>query len=361
MDTDHRERGQEIIAFLVQNVPSHPQELVRLACDKFGITRQAVNRYLLELINSGRIKASGNTNQRRYELPLLRKDNLMLPLNGLEEDVVWRDKIAPHMSELPSNVINIWQYCVSEMVNNAIDHSSGTELTLRVEQNEAFTEITIIDDGIGIFRKIKEAYNLDNERHAIFELAKGKLTTDPTRHTGEGIFFTSRMLDDFSILSGGVFFNHKHEEEEDWISEGDKPNKGTLVFMKLANSSTRTTQEIFDYFASDEHDYGFTKTVVPVRMAKHGSEQLVSRSQARRLLSRVDRFAIVLFDFNDVDTIGPAFADEIFRVFERGHPQIRLVPINTSTNVEQMIVRARSIPPELAPEHDPKKSGESVL
>lgn len=349
MNTEHRERGQEIIAFLVQNVPLHPQELVRLACDKFGITRQAVNRYLQELIDSGRLKASGNTNQRRYELPLLRKDNFMLPLNGLEEHVVWRDRVAPHMSELPRNVIDIWQYCVSEMVNNAIDHSSGTELKLQLEQNEAYTEIIILDDGVGIFRKIKEACNLEDERHAILELAKGKLTTDPTRHTGEGIFFSSRMLDDFAILSGGVFFSHKHEEVEDWIDELDNPRKGTAVVMKLANSSTRTTQEIFDHFASDEHDYGFTKTVIPVRMVRHGSEQLVSRSQARRLLSRVDRFATVLFDFTGVDTVGPAFADEIFRVFERAHPQVNLIPLNTSANVNQMIVRARAITPEQAP------------
>jgi hypothetical protein len=75
-----------------------------------------------------------------------------------------------------------------------------------------------------------------------------------------------------------------------------------------------------------------------------GAEQLISRSQAKRLLARLDRFAIVVFDFKGVEAIGPAFADEIFRVFERGHPNIRLVPTNAAPVVEQMVKRARSVP-----------------
>lgn len=346
MNTDHRNRGQEVVSFLISNIPHHPLDLVKVVCKEFGITRQAVNRYLQELVDGGRIIASGNTKQRRYELPVLHSELFAVPLANLSEDVVWREKIAPLLENLPSNVINVWQYCVSEMVNNAIDHSDGSRLTVKIQQNEAVVEIILIDDGVGIFRKIKQECHLDDERHAVLELAKGKLTTDPARHTGEGIFFTSRMLDDFTILSGDVYFSHKYEEEEDWITELEKPQTGTSVFMMLKNSSKRTTQEIFDNFASEEHDYGFVKTVIPVRMARHGSEQMVSRSQAKRLLARVDRFAIVLFDFVGVDTVGPAFADEIFRVFERAHPDIRLMPVNTSPAVDQMIIRARAVPRE---------------
>ena len=70
----------------------------------------------------------------------------------------------------------------------------------------------------------------------------------------------------------------------------------------------------------------------------------MSRSQAKRLLARVDRFSIVIFDFATVESIGQAFADEIFRVFERAHPNIKLVAINTSKSIDQMINRARSVP-----------------
>ena len=86
---------------------------------------------------------------------------------------------------------------------------------------------------------------------------------------------------------------------------------------------------------------GFTKTAVPVRMAQYGDEKLVSRSQAKRLLERIDRFKTVLFDFREVEIIGQAFADEVFRVFVNQHPHIELIPINANDTVMQVINNAR--------------------
>ena len=332
------------MVFLLEQAPHHSKNLARMACEKFGITRQAVSRYLDELETTGALVATGNTSQRQYSLKVLRDEMFKFDLQGLEEDVIWRNRIAPLLGDLPANALSVWQFCVSEMVNNAIDHSGGSEIVIRLEKTVVSTEIYVRDNGVGIFRKIKEECRLEDERHAVLELAKGKLTTDPKRHTGEGIFFTSRMLDNFMILSGDVFFTHKRGEDEDWISERDKPDSGTAVFMMLSNNTTITTKEVFDLFAADEHDYGFTKTVIPVRLAQHGTEQLVSRSQAKRLLARIDRFSMVIFDFTAVEAIGQSFADEIFRVFERTHPNIKLVAIHASPPVEQMIKRARSIP-----------------
>src|SRR5262249_9549655 len=158
------------------------------------------------------------------------------------------------------------------------------------------------------------ALNLLDERHSVLELAKGKFTTDPKNHSGEGVFFTSRMVDSFAIVSGGVVFNHYYGEPIDWIREADKSHSGTWVFMVLSNHTARTTTKIFDQFTSGD-DFTFSKTVVPVDLAKDGDDNLISRSQAKRLLTRLERFRIVLLDFKEVKTIGQAFADEIFRVF----------------------------------------------
>ena len=129
-----------------------------------------------------------------------------------------------------------------------------------------------------------------------WELSKGKLTTDPVNHTGEGIFFSSRMFDEYAILSGGVYFSHEYNKPEDWIMERNNPITGTTVFMKMANNSARKIKSVFDDYASGV-DYGFDKTVVPVSLARYGNEWLVSRSQAKRLLARIDRFKIVILDF----------------------------------------------------------------
>lgn len=334
-------RGREIRAFIIQSIPDHPRDVVNVVSKRFGISRQAVSRYIRELLEEGYITAEGQTRQREYSLKVLREKKFTVPLTDLAEDQVWRNEVAPVLKDLPRNVLDIWQYGFTEMVNNAIDHSGGHFLTVAIKMNPLTTWVSVRDDGVGIFRKIEQELHLEDERHAVLELAKGKLTTDPEHHTGEGIFFTSRMMDDFAILSGDVYFSHEFGKEEDWILERDRPGTGTSVFMGLANTSERTDQEVFDRFASGEEDYGFTKTVVPVRLARHGAEKLVSRSQAKRLLARVERFRTVILDFKDIDSIGRAFADEIFRVFERNNPGIALITINTVPEVERMIALAR--------------------
>lgn len=199
----------------------------------------------------------------------------------------------------------------------------------------------IMDDGRGIFRKIKESMDLEDERHAVFELSKGKLTTAPDNHTGEGIFFTSRMFDSFAIFSGNVDFARNESDGSYWILESDDPVAGTAVRLELANATERTPKEIFDQFTNGD-DYAFSKTVVPVNLARYEDDALLSRSQARRVLMRVDRFSTVLLDFKDVEQVGQAFADEVFRVFARTHPQIEIVPINANSQVMSMIARAYS-------------------
>ena len=243
------------------------------------------------------------------------------------------------LGDLPDNVREIWQYGFTEMFNNAIDHADGTHILVQMIKTAATTEMMIYDDGYGIFKKIQTAMGLLDARHAILELSKGKLTTDPTHHTGEGIFFSSRMFDLFDIVSEAVYFSHEFEGAEDWIIEGDKKSKGTAVWMRLNNHTARTTKGIFDQYNSGD-DYGFTKTVVPVRMAQYGEDKLISRSQARRVLARVELFKTVVFDFTEVETIGQAFADEIFRVFAMQHPEIQLVPIHANSETNRMIARA---------------------
>jgi hypothetical protein len=198
----------------------------------------------------------------------------------------------------------------------------------------------LADDGIGIFRKIQTAMNLADERHAILELCKGKLTTDPEKHTGQGIFFTSRLLDSFDIFSGGVYFGHVLGDEEDWILERQKSYGGTTIYMKLNNHTSRTCKKVFDHY-SNEEDLGFIKTVVPVRLAQYENEKLISRSQAKRVMARVDLFKCVVLNFEGVPTIGQAFADEIFRVFAISHPAIEIVPIHVNSEVKRMIGSAR--------------------
>ncbi len=250
--------------------------------------------------------------------------------------------MAPLLRDLPPNVVAIAHHGLTEMVNNAIDHSEGNRLRVIVERNAEFVAMQVIDDGVGIFHKISRALDLPDERLALLELSKGKFTTDPRRHTGEGVFFTSRMFDHFQIVSGKLIFDHDGSDQYDFLHVADTDQKriGTAVNMAIEVSSKRSPEEVFNKFSSGPDDYTFAKTVVPVRLAQLGEENLVSRSQAKRLMQRVDQFRCVVLDFAGVRMIGQAFADEIFRVFVNEHPQVQLITMHAATEVQQMVRRA---------------------
>ena len=330
----------EIRQFILENVEEHPAGITSVVSTEFGISRQAVHRHVQKLVQDGLLIPHGTTRNRTYKVKPLFNFSKNLPLSELEEDKVWRQHILPLMDNTAPNILQICHHGFTEMVNNAINHSEGTNLKIRVNRTHRSIELQIIDDGIGIFNKIQNELGLDDPLHAILELSKGKLTTDPARHSGEGIFFTSRMFDTFSIFSGKLFYSYS-ERSGDWLIEDDeKLISGTRVVLSINTNAKTTTQQVFDKFTGD--DFGFTKTHVPVFLAIYGDENLVSRSQAKRLLTRFERFKEIILDFENVDSIGQAFADEIFRVFASQNPNVHLIPVNTNEQVQKMIAHVKN-------------------
>ena len=334
MTLDKSSRQRQALQLVFEDGHGVGPRLARAA----GVSRQVASQCLQELTRSGLIEPAGSTRARVYALKTVAELDRAFPREGLQEDRVWIDVLAPELADLPENVRNIWNYAATEMINNAIDHSGAAEVRVRLRRTALFSEVLVADNGEGIFLKIQRALDLYHPREAILELAKGKLTTAAEKHTGEGIFFTSRMVDAFDIRSGRLRFRHDRELF-DVLSEDDDKAPGTRVLMRLSNDSPRTTSSVFDRF-TDPEDYTFDKTVVPVRLAHFEGEGLVSRSQAKRVSHHFERFKRIDLDFEGVETIGLAFADELFRVYGAAHPEVRLVPINTSPAVARMVQRA---------------------
>jgi anti-sigma regulatory factor (Ser/Thr protein kinase) len=343
--TVSRARTEEIRQFVVGHLDEHPHDIVALTAEHFGLSRQAVTKHLRSMAAEGLVTPYGKTRGRLYGLATIQDWRRDFPLEkGLTEDVAWRE-VAAVLGKVSVNAKAIWHYGITEMFNNAIDHSGGTSARVRVRKTAGTAQIDIIDDGVGIFHKIQTALGLLDERHAVLELAKGKFTTDPTRHSGEGIFFSSRMFDRYTIFSGNVYFACEAGNASEVILErpGEKIIKGTMVTMKLSHRSTREIQAVFDQFTTPD-SFGFSKTIVPVKLAQYGDDNLVSRSQARRLLARIDRFRTVLLDFSGVESAGQAFCDEIFRVFASEHPKVNIRTSNANRQVAKMIAHVTGRP-----------------
>jgi anti-sigma regulatory factor (Ser/Thr protein kinase) len=334
-------KAMQIRNFITGNVDKHPKDIAKLVIEKFGVSRVTAVKHLQDLMQEGTLEAEGKTKDRSYKLKALVNETFAIKTAGLQEDVVWRERVKPLLKDVKDNVLLICAHGFTEILNNAIDHSQSSDVVINVEQNAMRIKLLIIDYGIGIFTNIKQKCGLDDIHHAILELAKGKLTTEPTKHSGEGIFFTSRMFDCFVIFADNIRFARK--SEADWLFDknvGDSEDKGTAVTMEIAMNATQTAKEVMDTYRAEFDAYGFSKTHIPLRLMECEGEKLISRSQAKRLLKRADKFKEVVLDFNGITEIGQAFADEIFRVYRKANPQVHLYPINMEQPVLEMINRA---------------------
>ena len=335
--------GERVRAFILEAVGDGRTDLVAATAEKFDISRQAVHAHIRRLEASEALEVHRDGRRLTYRL---RSEQVFTqtydPQEGLDEGDVWDRDIRPVLVSLPGNVLNLWHHGFTEMFNNALDHSVASSIGVTVRKSPISTQIVVHDDGVGIFHKIHRELDLADPRLAIFELSKGKLTTDPSRHSGEGIFFTSRMMDRFVIRSLDLRFIHDHSNPPDFMGDHSETRvEGTQVTMELRNHTSQTTKKIFDAFTTDLDEYAFDKTVVPLKLARLGGDQLVSRSQAKRTLARIDKFKYVVFDFQGVEEIGQAFADEIFRVYRKNHPGITLADMNANAAVQAMLKRAR--------------------
>lgn len=342
MDRLTKEQNDALRAFFLGNLDEHKGEIARLTAERFHVSRQTIHRHVRALVKEGLLTASGNTRARTYELVRLVNKTFRVPREGLEEDVVLRKTIVPLIQPAPENVVDICSWGFTEMVNNAVDHSESEFVEFVIATTAVDILMTVADEGVGIFAKIQKDHGLHDPRHALLELSKGKLTSDATSHSGEGIFFTSRMFDKFMISSGELAFC-RFNKQADWLLhvEDTDYRQGTEVYMKIRKSAKQTTQEVLDQFALPSGDFDFSKTHVPIKLAVYEGEKLISRSQAKRLLARVENFREVMLDFEGVETIGQAFADEIFRVFPNAHPNVSIVPMGARPQVQGMITRVQ--------------------
>ena len=333
-----REYSKQIEEYILENVESHPRDIARVTAVHFGVSRQCSAGHLRRLIEQGLVTATGKTKARAYKLkPIINEVFELAVTPNLQEDVVWREKILPLITDVHENVLVICQHGFTEMLNNVIAHSNSGKVLISLARTAIGIKFMLSDDGVGIFKKIQSTFNYDDPRHALLELSKGKLTSDQDGHSGEGIFFTSRMFDSFSILSGTLFYDRTNTGH-DWLIEvEDRPyRKGTAIFMDIRLDAEQTVQGVFRAYTSGENP-DFSKTHVPIKLARYEAEQLLSRSQAKRVLARFERFKEVMLDFRDVPMIGQSFADEIFRVYQREHPEIAIFHVDANEEIKQMI------------------------
>ncbi|MFN0008648.1 MAG: STAS-like domain-containing protein [Planctomycetota bacterium] len=309
-------------SFLLEEAWAGTPTLGARAAARFGISRQAVHAHITRLIEEGLIEGSGRTRARIYRLPFLADHRIEVPLSEpFDEESIWLSHFARPLESLHANVLEISRFGLTECLRNAADHSGAATASLRVRRNALAVEISVTDRGEGLFRRL----DAHDPLRAALDLVKGGKSSDPVARAGRGIGSVARVVDTFSVWSG----HHRLRRENDsWsLTELEGRVPGTTVAMRIHVSSRRTLGDSLHR----------PRIEVPVRLALRGELSPTSRAAARRLLERLETAGELLLDFTGIPAVGPAFADEIFRVFRRENPGVSLARVGASAAVERAL------------------------
>jgi len=330
-----RSKRVAILAYLEREASATSTELA----SHLGVTRQAVNLHLRRLIDADAIIKTGSTRSARYFLASAAPEPEVfaarMPLPNLDEAEVY-DRVAALLNlrrNLRPNVEQIVHYALTEMLNNAIDHSRADHCNIEVRLEASRLAFEVRETGIGVFHSIADRFQLPDETAAMVELIKGKTTTMPEAHSGEGIFFTSRVADRMQLRSHRTQLEWSRALNDVFVS-APRYRKGTSVIFEIRRDARTRLERVFEEFAPQAYDYRFEKTRVMVKLLQ---AEFVSRSEAKRLLHNLEAFSEVELDLRGVRQVGQGFADEVFRVFAAKHPGTRIRIVNADESVAAMI------------------------
>jgi STAS-like domain of unknown function (DUF4325) len=209
-------------------------------------------------------------------------------------------------------------------------------------------QLLISDDGCGLFRRIEESFAIAEPALAMLELSKGRLTSDPRHHAGQGLFFTARLADVFDIHANAAAFQRRSWDGRAWHAGRPAMPHGTSVYVAIRLDTPRTLDSVLQAHRGAA-GHGLGRTTVPLQLLAGPEGVLASRAEARRAAARLAQFEHAEIDFAGITDIGHGFADELFRVFGGNHPGLELQATGMSPGVRAMVASVRPDAPLTSP------------
>ena len=315
-----------------------------LLVGRLNLTRQTVSKHLKTLVQSGVIEKKGSTKSSIYyfsnkksqlkpvETKIIKKIRNSLQEHKVYEELELRLNLNKHLNK---NASTICFYAFGEMLNNAIDHSESKKVEVKASIVDGNFQFSIKDFGVGVFYNIKEYYDLEDEYESVNWLLSGKKTSMPSRHSGEGIFFTSKISDKFSLKSHNLNLTINNKKENTNLKKIHKV-KGTEVLFKINANTKKKLNSVFESYTNKDFEFDKSKSRVKII----SNQSAISRSQAKKMLASVGDFNRIELDFEGINEIGQAFCDEVFRVYQQRNPKKIISWTNASDVIEFMIRRS---------------------
>jgi anti-sigma regulatory factor (Ser/Thr protein kinase) len=314
---------------------AHPTDLAPVLAQRHAVSRGTMSRHLKRLVENGWLQRSGKSRP-TWTPGVQREVTTEYAIDGLDEHTPWMRDVHPALAIKPA-VARVAQHVFGELLNNAIDHSGATSVTVSVRQTPTHLHLLVSDNGLGVFNQLARKAGLPDAQRAALELAKGRLTTLPEAHGGRGLFFVARMVHALNLQSDGQVLQWRDHAGTVQFRQHPLKRAGTTVFASLALDTALRPTDAYSAYGSEDAPLDFSRTQVPLRVLTDNGMTLDSRAQARWVVSRLELFAMAELDFEGVEDVGPSFIDEVFRVYANAHPHVRLAPTKANARVAKLL------------------------
>ena len=151
----NEEKRNAIKKYMLEKIRKDDENFIRKTADTFAVSETSVRRYL-KSCEQERIISVDPAKYCGYILSTVEQTWNLKNDGSLEEDRIFFSNVRPLLENLPKNVLDIWSYVFAEIMNNAIEHSEATEIKYSIKRDCLYTEVSILDNGIGIFKSIQD-------------------------------------------------------------------------------------------------------------------------------------------------------------------------------------------------------------
>jgi hypothetical protein len=218
----------------------------------------------------------------------------------LDEHTPWMRDVHPVLALKPA-VARVAQHVFGELLNNAIDHSGATTVTVSVRQTPTHLHMLVSDDGLGVFTQLARKADLPDARAAL-ELAKGRAIT-PQRCSSASTRSSGQARPSSQPRA-------RHRAAPDRRLQRLRLRGRPARLQPHPGAAARPHRQ--------RHD---------ARLPRAGPLGRLAPGALRHRGAR----------FEGVDDVGPSFIDEVFRVYAKAHPQVTLSPTKANARVAKLL------------------------
>jgi hypothetical protein len=217
-------------------VADGPKSVARQVAQAYGISRQAANRHLDALVDSGVLEQAGATRSKEYRLlrtALLSREIRVTPV--LNADRFWDDHMAPVLAHDRASVRELCRGAFGEVIGNVIAHAQAQWITVSFTTTARHIDVSVGDDGRGIFARLTQRLGLTGV-HETAELMSRHANARSTDFPAARLGLLGRNFESFVISSSGVSLAYYAATDSWALSAGESPANGTRISMRLCRS-----------------------------------------------------------------------------------------------------------------------------